>query len=148
MEAPSVENCEWLQTWKTESGELMDAGYTIQVVLADDKSKIFASVDKPYLEVQKWAVSVQFQDNTSSWDKKTFKFYRVAPTEDIYYHPEIGASDPKRRSFYEKNLGTTHTKSQIPTEKVFKLSLWQPFNTPLHRAGLAGLYMSLAFRIS
>lgn len=40
-------------------------------------------------------------------------------------------------------MGTTQTKSQIPTEKVFKLSLWQPFNTPLHRAGLAGLYMSL-----
>ena len=105
MEAPSVENCEWLQTWKTESGELMDAGYTIQVVLADDKSKIFASVDKPYLEVQKWAVSVQFQDNTSSWDKKTFKFYRVAPTEDIHYHPEIGAYNPKQQKFLREKYG-------------------------------------------
>ena len=40
-------------------------------------------------------------------------------------------------------MDTTQTKSQIPTERIFKLSLWQPFNTPLHRAGLAGLYLSL-----
>lgn len=38
---------------------------------------------------------------------------------------------------------TKQKKSQPLIEKVFKLSLWQPYNTPLHRTGLAGLYMSL-----
>ena len=38
---------------------------------------------------------------------------------------------------------TKQKQSKLPTQKVIKLSLWQPFNTPLHRAGLAGLYMSL-----
>jgi hypothetical protein len=33
--------------------------------------------------------------------------------------------------------------SKLPAEKILKLSLWEPFNTPLHRAGLAGLYMAL-----
>jgi len=33
--------------------------------------------------------------------------------------------------------------SKPPAERILKLSLWEPFNTPLHRAGLAGLYMSL-----
>lgn len=40
----------------------------------------------------------------------------------------------------------TKQKSKIPklpTERIFNLSLWNPFNTPLHRAGLAGLYLSL-----
>lgn len=40
-------------------------------------------------------------------------------------------------------MATKQKKSQPLTEKVFKLSLWQPYNTPLHRVGLAGLYMSL-----
>jgi CRISPR-associated protein Cas8a1/Csx13 len=35
--------------------------------------------------------------------------------------------------------------SQPSTERVFQLSLWRPFNTPLHRVGLAGLYMSLNY---
>ncbi len=30
-----------------------------------------------------------------------------------------------------------------PNERIFKLSLWQPPSTAMHRAGLAGLYMSL-----
>ena len=151
MEAPLIENCEWLQTWKATSGELMDAGYTIQVVLAEDKSKIlhllklgsylvccaiaicmekqllsFPSIffllqfyfhriskctDKRYLEVQKWAVSVQIQDNnTPKWDKKTFKFYRVAPTEDIHYHPEIGAYNPKQQKFLRQKYGHNTNK--------------------------------------
>ncbi len=38
---------------------------------------------------------------------------------------------------------TKPKQSKPATEKVIELSLWQPFNTPLHRAGLAGLYMSL-----
>ncbi|GJD21335.1 hypothetical protein RIVM261_062910 [Rivularia sp. IAM M-261] len=40
------------------------------------------------------------------------------------------------------------TKAKPPqpsTERVFQLSLWRPFNTPLHRVGLAGLYMSLNY---
>lgn len=113
IEAPSPEKCEWLQTWKATSGELMDAGYTIQVVLADDKTKILASTEKRYLEVQKWAVSVPIQDSTASWDKKTFKFYRVAPTEDVHYHPEIGAYNPKQEKFLQDRYG--HKTEKIST---------------------------------
>lgn len=106
MEVPSVENCEWLHTWRTQSGELMAGGYTIQVVLADDKPKIFASGNKSYLEVQKWAVSVPIQENnTSGWDKKTFKFYRIAPTEDVHYHPAIGAYNPQQEKFLQEKYG-------------------------------------------
>lgn len=105
LEAPSPENCEWLQTWKATSGELMDAGYTIQVVLADDKAKILSSSEKRYLEVQKWAVSVPIENDTINWDKKTFKFYRIAPTECVHYHPEIGAYNPKREKFLQQKYG-------------------------------------------
>lgn len=113
IEAPSPENCEWLQTWKATSGELVDAGYTIQVVLADDKDKILASTEKQYLEVQKWAVSVPIQDSTPSWDKKIFKFYRIAPTEDVHYHPEIGAYNPKQEKFLQERYG--HKTEKIST---------------------------------
>lgn len=40
-------------------------------------------------------------------------------------------------------MATIPKKSPIPIERAFKISLWQSFNTPLHRAGLGGLYMSL-----
>lgn len=40
---------------------------------------------------------------------------------------------------------TKPKQSKPATEQVIELSLWQPFNTPLHRAGLAGLYMSLKY---
>lgn len=114
VEAPLPENCEWLQTWKATSGELMDASYTIQVVLADDKDKILSSTEKLYLEAQKWAVSVPIQeDNTPYWDKKTFKFYRIAPTEDVHYHPEIGAYNPKQEKFLQQRYG--HKTEKIST---------------------------------
>jgi lipopolysaccharide assembly outer membrane protein LptD (OstA) len=105
LQAPSPDKCEWLQTWQAKQGELMEAGYTIQVILADDVAKIHNSTEKPYLEAQKWAVSVPIQNTTKSWDKKTFKFYRVAPTTDVHYHPEIGAYDPKLNKSLQAHYG-------------------------------------------
>lgn len=40
-------------------------------------------------------------------------------------------------------MGTKHRLSKPPAERILKLSLWESFNTSLHRAGLAGLYMAL-----
>ncbi|GJD21334.1 hypothetical protein RIVM261_062900 [Rivularia sp. IAM M-261] len=105
LQAPSPDKCEWLQTWQAKQGELMEAGYTIQVILDDDVAKIQSSTEKSYLEAQKWAVSVPIQDTTKSWDKKTFKFYRVAPTTDVHYHPEIGAYDPKLNKSLQARYG-------------------------------------------
>jgi hypothetical protein len=83
------------ETWQATQGEWM-LSETIQVVLADDVPKILKSPDKPFLEAQKWAVSVRITDNAKNWKpNNAFKFYRIAPTEDIHYHPEIGAYDPK-----------------------------------------------------
>lgn len=76
-----------------------------QVILDDDVAKIQSSTEKSYLEAQKWAVSVPIQDTTKSWDKKTFKFYRVAPTTDVHYHPEIGAYDPKLNKSLQARYG-------------------------------------------
>ena len=54
---------------------------------------------------------MQIQDNnTPKWDKKTFKFYRVAPTEDIHYHPEIGAYNPKQQKFLRQKYGHNTNK--------------------------------------
>ena len=52
--------------------------------------------NKPSLEAQKFVVSVRsIKGKTQQWQRnKAFKFYRIAPTEDIYYHPEIGAYSP------------------------------------------------------
>lgn len=95
LEAPSIEESEWLQTWQATQGELMLSD-TIQVVLANDETKILNSPDKPFLEAQKWAVSVRITDNTKNWKRNNaFKFYRIASTEDVHYHPEIGAYNPK-----------------------------------------------------
>ncbi len=93
--APLPETSEWLKTWQATSGELVPLGYTIQVILADDIAKIFQSSVKPSLEAQKWAVSVRITNKTKNWERnKALKFYRIAPTEEVYYHPEIGAYEP------------------------------------------------------
>jgi len=78
----------------------MSAGYTIQVILEDDVNNIFEEVkkshNKPVSEAQKWAVSVTIPKNINSWERKpAFKFYRIAPTDAIHYHPEIGAYEPR-----------------------------------------------------
>jgi CRISPR-associated endonuclease/helicase Cas3 len=102
--APPPEESEWLKTWQAYSGDLMPPSYTTQVILKEDLPKIFASANKPWLEAQKWAVSVRIQKHkTPSWERnKALKFYRVAPTEDIHYHPEIGAYEPSNKFLKEK----------------------------------------------
>jgi CRISPR-associated endonuclease/helicase Cas3 len=91
----------WLDTWKTRQEALMPPAYTIQVILEEDVKKVFAeakkSKNKPSLEVQKFVVSVRIdKQKTPTWQRnKAFRFYRVAPTTDIYYHPEVGAYSPK-----------------------------------------------------
>lgn len=91
----------WLDTWKTETGDLMPPAKTIQVILEDDVAKVFTKSkkykNKPFLEAQKFVISVRYvPGKTQQWKKnKAFKFYRIAPKEDIYYHPEIGAYSPK-----------------------------------------------------
>ena len=42
-------------------------------------------------------------------------------------------------------MGTKHKLAKSPAKRTLNLSLWQPFNTPLHRAGLGGLYMVLKY---
>jgi CRISPR-associated endonuclease/helicase Cas3 len=107
LKTPSLEESQWLQTWQATQGELMPPGYTIQAVLADDVEKIFKSSNKPSLEAQKWAVSVRIQKGkTEKWEQnKAFKFYRVAPTEDVHYHPEIGAYSPEIEEFLKIRYG-------------------------------------------
>ncbi|MCP2727143.1 hypothetical protein [Limnofasciculus baicalensis] len=93
--APLPETSEWLKTWQATSGELVPLGYTIQVILADDIAKIFQPLVKPSLEAQKWAVSVRITNKTKNWERnKALKFYRIAPTKEVYYHPEIGEYEP------------------------------------------------------
>ncbi len=91
----------WLQTWLTQQGELMPPGYTIQVILQSDVAKIWEKVRanpsiKPAQEAQKWVVSVRIPKNIEQWkSEKAFKFYRTALTQDLHYHPEIGAYETK-----------------------------------------------------
>ncbi len=99
LNPPELGFSRWLDTWKTQHEGLMPAAYTIQVILQDDVEKVFAEVkksgDKPYLEAQKFVVSVRIQEKTKQWQRnKAFKFYRITPTKDIHYHPEIGAYNP------------------------------------------------------
>ena len=100
LNPPELGFSTWLDTWKTRQEALMPPAYTIQVILEDDVEKVFAeskkSGSKPSLEAQKFVVSVRnLKRKTKQWQRnKAFKFYRVAPTENIYYHPKIGAYDP------------------------------------------------------
>lgn len=108
-EPPKPISSTWLQTWQTSQKELMPPAYTIQVVLADDVKKIFEeaklSGEKPSLEAQKWVVSVRIKKTTKKWKRNSaFKFYRIAPADQIYYHPEIGAYEPENE-FLRNNYG-------------------------------------------
>lgn len=100
LNPPKLSFSTWLDTWKTRQEFLMPKAYTIQVILKDDVEKVFTkaakSKQKASLEAQKFVVSVRIDDTkTKQWQRnKAFKFYRIAPTEDIYYHPEIGAYTP------------------------------------------------------
>lgn len=100
LNPPELGFSTWLDTWKTRQDSLMPAAYTIQVILEDDVEKVFTeakkSGNKPFLEAQKFVVSVRtIKGKTKQWQRNNaFKFYRIAPTEDIYYHPEIGAYRP------------------------------------------------------
>lgn len=100
LNPPELGFSTWLDTWNTRKETLMPPSYTIQVILEDDVAKVFAeskqSKNKPYLEAQKFVVAVRtIKGKTQQWQRnKAFKFYRVAPTEDIHYHPEIGAYSP------------------------------------------------------
>ncbi|MFB2891993.1 CRISPR-associated helicase Cas3' [Aerosakkonemataceae cyanobacterium BLCC-F50] len=97
----------WLQTWLTQQGELMPPGYTIQVILESDVPKIFKTVKeqsnvKLSQQAQKWAVSVRSPKNIEKWQReKAFKFYRVALTEDIHYHSEIGAYETRHQDLVD-----------------------------------------------
>ena len=101
LNPPELGFSTWLDTWKTRQDSLMPASYTIQVILEDDVEKVFCESkkfrNKPSLEAQKFVVAVRtIKGKTKQWQRnKAFKFYRVAPTEDIHYHPEIGAYEPK-----------------------------------------------------
>ncbi len=103
---PTIDKSNWLKTWQATPGELMPPGYTIQVILEDDQAKVLNSPEKPFLEAQKFAVSVRIQKGkTHQWQRKTFKFYRIAPTEDVHYHPEIGAYNPNEQNFLKAKYG-------------------------------------------
>ena len=101
LNPPELGFSTWLDTWKTRKEALMPPAYTIQVILKDDVAKVFdeskKSQEKPSLEAQKFVVSVRsIKSKTQQWQRnKAFRFYRIAPTEDIHYHPEIGAYNPK-----------------------------------------------------
>ncbi len=109
LETGQIESvkAKWLQTWLTQQEKLMEPGYTIQVILESDVPKIWEAVKanpsvKPAQEAQKWAVSVRIPKNLEEWKReKPFKFYRIAPTQDIYYHPEIGAYETKYRDLVD-----------------------------------------------
>ena len=100
LNPPELGFSTWLDTWKTRQEALMPPAYTIQVILEDDVEKVFTeakkSGNKPFLEAQKFVVSVRaIKGKTQQWQRNpAFKFYRVVPTKDIYYHPEIGAYRP------------------------------------------------------
>ena len=115
LNPPELGSSTWLDTWKTKQEFLMPAAYTIQVILEDDVNKVYTeakkSKEKPSLEAQKFVVSVRIQEKTKQWQRnKAFKFYRIAPTEDIYYHPEIGAYSPKDK--YLADVYEHHTQIQ------------------------------------
>lgn len=95
-EPPSPKRSTWLSTWLTEQDGLMPAAYTIQGILEDDVAKIMATAqqsgEKPFLEAQKWVVSVRITKNTPNWSRtKALRFYPIIPTQEYCYHPEIGA---------------------------------------------------------
>jgi CRISPR-associated endonuclease/helicase Cas3 len=100
LNPPELGFSTWLDTWKTRQEALMPPAYTIQVILENDVEKVFMeaqkSENKLSLEAQKFVVSVRINNQkTKQWKKNpAFKFYPIAPTEDIHYHPEIGAYLP------------------------------------------------------
>ncbi|MGD2180935.1 CRISPR-associated helicase Cas3' [Lusitaniella coriacea] len=85
----------WLEgNWCTYPEPARKEGYTVTVLLEQDiaeiKKKAMLRLDKSFMkEAQGWSVSIRIPDNFYNW--KRIKFYRVAPTDEVYYSPETGA---------------------------------------------------------
>ncbi len=88
---PEPAECQWLKTWQATSGFLMPPSNTITALLEADYQKVKElKASEQALEAQKRAVSVLIEkDKTPLWSK--WKYYKIAPTQDVHYHPEIGA---------------------------------------------------------
>jgi CRISPR-associated endonuclease/helicase Cas3 len=82
----------WLEgDWCTHLDGLREAGYTATVLLQQDIADIKkAAKNQSFMkEAQGWSVPIQIPKNFYNW--KQLKFYRIAPTDEIYYSPETGA---------------------------------------------------------
>jgi CRISPR-associated endonuclease/helicase Cas3 len=90
----------WLEgNWCTYPDGLREAGYTATVLLQQDIADIKKAAnqrkDRSFMrEAQGWSVPIQIPKNFYEWKK--IKFYRIAPTDEVYYNPETGA-EPCRK---------------------------------------------------
>jgi CRISPR-associated endonuclease/helicase Cas3 len=90
----------WLEgDWCTYPDGLREAGYTATVLLQQDiddiKKAAIQRQDKSFMrEAQGWSVPIQIPKNFYDW--KRLKFYRIAPTDEVYYSSETGA-EPCRK---------------------------------------------------
>jgi CRISPR-associated endonuclease/helicase Cas3 len=129
---PEESYSNWLDgKWRTFPGELREAGYTLTVLLEDDLPNIDRSVAESSrsfgVEAQRWTVPVPLMKGYEKWNRRGF--YPIAPRSRVTYSKEIGAR-------------VWQTGITLTTPKM-KLHLGDPGMTLLHRAGLAGLYMTL-----
>ena len=95
---PTSVESEWLEGhWCTHPGFLREAGYTITVLLEQDKAAIRQSADnhkKSFTkEAQRWSVPIRIIKGFQQW--KRIGFYPVAPPTEIRYSEETGAEPCK-----------------------------------------------------
>lgn len=88
----------WLEdNWCTYPGPLREAGYTITVLLEQDKADIRQSADQHsrsfMKEAQRWSVPIRIENGFQQWQR--IGFYPVAPKDRIRYDEETGAEPCK-----------------------------------------------------
>lgn len=91
---PTAVESNWLEGhWCTYPGFLREAGYTITVLLEQDKADIRQSADQHgrsfKKEAQRWSVPIRIENGFQQWQR--IGFYPVAPKDRIRYDEETGA---------------------------------------------------------
>lgn len=94
---PAPVESNWLEGhWCNYPGFLREAGYTIAVLLEQDKAAIQQSANehnrKFLKEAQRWSVPIRIpKKGIGQWQR--VGFYPVAPTTTVYYSEETGAEE-------------------------------------------------------
>ncbi len=91
---PKPVESNWLEgNWCTYPSFLREVGYTITVLLEQDKANIRQSADQHsrsfMKEAQRWSVPIRIENGFQQWQR--IGFYPVAPKDRIRYDEETGA---------------------------------------------------------